>query len=35
MENLNDISGNNDLENPPEKQDVSHLFSKNISEKKI
>ena len=34
MENLNDISGNNDLENPPEKQDVSHLFSKNISEKK-
>ena len=35
MENLNDLSGNNTLDTPPEKQDVSHLFSKSISDKKV
>ena len=35
MENLNDTSGNNPLDTPPEKQDVSHLFSKSISDKKV
>jgi len=35
MENLNDTSGNNPLDTPPEKHDVSHLFSKSISDKKV